>query len=110
MGTFANGLSQCVSACEDKFYEDTTTRTCLACKDECATCLAYEDCDTCIVSPYEYRLADDTINCICASGFRVLSELTCVATCAGGTYPDTITLYCELCHNNCALCVGNQNT
>ena len=47
-GLFMNGSSMCVSTCSAGYYQDSITRTCVKCRDECSTCVSYNDCDICI--------------------------------------------------------------
>lgn len=65
-------------------------------------------CTACVSG---YHLDDVDVNlCICDTGFfKSTSDITCVSSCTGGFYGNTLTHACTSCDPACSLCTGGAN-
>ena len=75
----------CVKECEEGFYENTESKTCEPCKENCKAC-------------------DDPDTCTSCTSDKFLYKGNCVVTCPSYTYP--VEGKCEPCTNDCEVCSG----
>lgn len=88
--------STCASACQPGYGLSSVSGICIACVLPCTDCfLSGTNCTKCEASPVQYYL------------YTVSGSTTCVSPCVVGYYPNTTSLVCVKCPNNCYNCSSN---
>jgi hypothetical protein len=124
---------QCIISCPVRYYADTGTKRCVACMNNCESCIEasmskptctlcstsyiFKDlsganiCDytTCPVSCTDCTITSPGIIChTCNIGYFMQPTVSkCQATCPRGYYGDTHDNICKLCSKNCEECDMN---
>ncbi|CDW91263.1 fu domain containing protein [Stylonychia lemnae] len=84
--------SSCLEKCPDGYYQDNLVKICRKCKPECATCLTYDFCTSCIYGPYQLNDGECTYFTCLDNQYRAIKPQ----------------LSCFECDSSCKTCQGES--